>query len=433
LLPSILTKEFLVNDTNWKNWVLLIALAVGISFELMKHFPGRTSADLIGTEIVTGSARPYSVRTKGVRGTSAPAPRITAVAKPEAVNVAALQKFIADNTTKQGTFKEGEAAGAKKEEKEKCDENHMKLDPKTGKPEIDPKTGKQVACKKKKKEKKKEEEKKETQQPPPPTDKKDNDIDSAMAMALDSGEIPQPVPPPAQPPIQEDEWERRLLNAPNLQETKAFIDAYQRNQVSAETFYKVVAEMLADPREQMKQMGVLCAGLTPSVQSFQLLAQLQHREMNGSPARRDAESFLARYADQNNLATLERILRASEPAYVTVLAEQKVDQAATRLLTLPSASTGATVTAAQVTAVRRNATYFQRFLGILQDLTARSTDSGVKSQAGTTLSNIERLLTIASNTPVPGQPGQPGQPTQPGQQPAGLPVQVRPGSTVFNN
>lgn len=398
-----------MGETNWRNWIILFIMAMGLTLEVMKRTDFK-SGNSLENAAAAGVTEPYSVRAavrakRAAERTNTQSTRVGANASATTdKNRELLEKFISANSPGSATFDAAKAAEKKK--KEECDEKNPKLDPVTGKP---------VPCKKKK-EKKEEAKVEPPVTPPAPVEAKKEETYYPQAMS--GGEVmPQP-----QAQQRDDgfttlaDWERRLLNSPDAAETKRFIDKYKQNLVTADVFYRITQMMLEDSREDMKRLGVMCAGQTPSTTSFDLLASLIKKESSGSAPRKEAEDYVTRYADLSNVRILEALLRAPNAnTYTTVLATQKVGDSAKRYLNLPSASangssngnanTGGTTpaasapTTAQIAAVKRNATYFQRFLGILQDL-SRNTDSGVKTQATSTLGNLQTLLAGVQQQPA---------------------------------
>lgn len=410
-----------MQDTNLRNWILFFIIAIGLSFELMKHFPGRTRAGLMDGESPTAQSAPYSV-TRGQHAREARAaaePRPLRAAGNSHLTREMVEKFVAQNTPAATSFAEGQEKGGEgKKADEKCDEKNQK---------IDPKTGKKIPCKKKKKkEKKDEEDKKDDNQAKQDDRTKEyskDDIDSSISEAIATGDIPQPLPQKPDDPFDSlEDWIKRLLNSPDLAETKRFIDHYQRNLVTADIFYRVTQLMLQDSREKMKQLGVMCAGLTPSVISFQLLAGVVKDERPGSAPRTDAEGFLNRYGDLGNLGILERVMRSGSASYATVLATQKVENSAQRYLSAPAASATAAQPTAQQQAqqaatLKKNISHFQRFVLVMQNLML-SSDNTVKEQARSSLSTLQNLLAAAQGSSAPNPDG-PNNPPGPGTNPPG--------------
>lgn len=74
------------------------------------------------------------------------------------------------------------------------------------------------------------------------------------------------------------EWEKILLTTPNHRETTRFIALFQTKQVTPEVFYGVVGLMMNDGRTQMRELGVMALGATPSLQSYSMLVSASQRE-----------------------------------------------------------------------------------------------------------------------------------------------------------
>jgi hypothetical protein len=192
-----------------------------------------------------------------------------------------------------------------------------------------------------------------------------------------------------------DDWERRLLAYPNAKETKRFIDQYHSNLVTSEVFFKVAQEMLDDSRPEMKKLGVMCVGLSPSVLSFQMLAQIYKTERSDSDVRRYADQFVdVTYTqDLSNLGVLEAVMRSTDSSYATILAAQKLDVAINRYMGKGHPTGGSTRPGATSTTEQTNhyASYFQRFYGVLTSL-LQSPDSAVSEQARQTLATLQTYL-----------------------------------------
>ncbi len=88
------------------------------------------------------------------------------------------------------------------------------------------------------------------------------------------------------------DWERLLLVTPNHRETTRFINLYQNKQITAEVFYGIVGQMLNDGRTQMRSLGVMALGATPSVPSYELLVTTNESETG--PVKSQAGSYLER-------------------------------------------------------------------------------------------------------------------------------------------
>ncbi len=370
-------------EQNWKMIIILLVAFVGISFEVLKHTQTRDSLAWDVENLQLAKSEPYAVRHEpgqppGILGANppqkpAPAPKVLHEE---------LQKFIAANQPVQTEAEKKPldakaAAAAKKKEK---DDEWEEV--------IDPKTGKKVRRKKKKDAKKEEKKvevaaKVEVKREPP-----ENEISAAVDDAVMTGGFP--ASETARPPFTGlEEWRRLLLTTPNLAETRVFIQHYQDNLVSAEVFYKLVNEMIADSRTEMKQLGVMCAGVTPSVISFTILAGVEKTEATASAVRNQATGFLSHYATLTYAHILRSIMSGSDP-YTQLIATQELDQLVRHYI--PNARKPPQNPQALAAANTRN---FSPFVRLLHALTA-SSNSQVRQQATQTLATIQSIVSTQS-------------------------------------
>ncbi|MCC7405860.1 MAG: hypothetical protein IT288_15780 [Bdellovibrionales bacterium] len=113
-------------------------------------------------------------------------------------------------------------------------------------------------------------------------------------------------------PPSAEEWLRRVLARPSLEETTELIRQFQSNLITAEVFYHVVEQMLQDPQERMRELGIVAANSTPSYRSFTMIAQFLTDEPYGSPVRSKASQALDRYTNLAFLNVLEAVMRSQE-------------------------------------------------------------------------------------------------------------------------
>lgn len=399
-----------MQDANWKTWAVIAAVLVGVTFEVIKRLPEKHSnAWDVENLRINNSSEPYSIRPHQVRrdrDTQRPTASKVAALKDQ-VTREQLEAFLRKSSPQETSFehanKDGEtkvtAATAGKTKKNDDEWEEV----------IDPKTGKKIRRKKKKKQAKQEVKKdeiREAKQEDTPK-KEDHDVDSAVEEAIITGAVVIPITDRPDDTFSSlEDWMRRLLNRPDAAETKRFIDQYLKRLVTAEIFYKIAAMMIEDSRPEMKRLGLMCAGLTPSIMSFQILAQVVQKERSDSTVRQDAERYLIRYTDLANIGYLESILRSPSQSYSTVVAAQKLETAALRYLSRDRNGTGRQPTQNALTA---SANYFRRFVTVLEGLT-KSSNTSVKDQAGQTLRSLQTLL---SNTQAPtAVPNQTQPPTQ---------------------
>ncbi len=383
-----------MNDMNWKTWLLVLVIGVGLMFEVFKHMPAGTPTNFFdkdGFSFGLATGKPYSVKLKPQHR------HADNVAKSHplpAVSAEQLKAFVAANASalpQQTDFehkeKGGEGKGDVKPAKNPDDYEVF----------VDPKTGKKYRRKKKKPVEGKQEEL--AKKPAPKPEKKtDDDVPTTMQTALTTGAIAPVAATDKDAFVGLEEWMRRLLTRPDAKMTSLFIQQYQQNLVGADIFYKITQLMLADSRVDMKQLGALCAGMTPSLMSFQVLAGVQKVENSGTALRTSVDGFLNNYTTLSNLGYLQRVLSGND-SYSIVLAAHYVELAANRYLQQPADPATSGPKAQDVVAL--NGPKFQQFLTLLQPLT-KSHDPNVNSQANQTYSLLQKLL--GTMLPAPTAP-----------------------------
>lgn len=397
-------RRFVVNQDNWKTWLVIFVLSVGAAFELIKRVPqGEENLwERDGAVLqMNADGRPYSVRTTTTRS----APRVEKRPQPAPVAVEAvlrtqLKKFVAANA-QHATSPEvpKKKAGAKKKKKKIAAPGDEIF--------VDPTTGKKYRRKKKKEDKTEVAKAKNDDTRQYKTDDKANsdNIDNNLSAALFAGGITEYAGmsnytagnggATNNNTKSLEDWEAILLAKPDAAETKRFIQLYSQNQVSSDTFYKIAQKMLADKRTDMRKLGILCAGSTPSVQSFQLLAIAESTEAD-SGVKSYEDGFLALYSDLGNLPILQKVLSSNSQPAVTTQALQRLESAATHYLSGTSTSPTGQPSAQSAA---RNASYFQRFVSILTEL-SKSSNTTIVSQAQQTLTSLQTLLAAAGSTTV---------------------------------
>lgn len=404
-----------MNDLNWKTWGLIFLVALGITFEGLKRLPGGSASKWSAENLKFTSAQttPYQVQYKRANVGQPPAMLPLNHAKPDpahaaglaAVNRETIEKFIAANKTHTSDFNHTPGLDAGKDGKAKAKAKSKKLGPdEEWEVVVDPKTGKRYKRRKKKvakveevktvvakTEPKKEEPKKEE-------DEIQNMMNEAIAgNALSGGGSGQPDSPHADL----EEWKRRLLARPDAAETRRFIEHYKNGIVSAEIFYKIIALMMEDSRPQMKELGLLCAGMTPSVLSFQVLAGVLKEERSGTSLRAYAESFLKQYSSLGN-TVITRILKSPSSSFIAIQAMKRLEDSANNYLDPKKNKTPKNPSPASA-GKHSNAGYFTQYISPLNAL-VRNSDVQVKEQARMTLGTLNSLMNMTGSTTSPAAP-----------------------------
>lgn len=391
-----------MEDLNWKTWLLIILVVVGVSFEAIKRIQPKNEFLNLEKLGLTQPASPYNVKYKSVNSgqnqARLPMVKPMRVAGQDDISRSTLEKFINANKPQETNFEHKTADAKKAVKKKKKDDDEWEII-------IDPVTGKKYRRKKKKgppAEPKQDEVAKE--EPKEESDDNEEDMDNVMAEAIATGQLP-PVKSKANNPFADlEEWKRKLLTHPDLAETRRFIQAYIDGLVTADIFYKIAAMMLEDSRTKMKELGVLCAGMTKSVMSFTLLAEVVKKERSGDSIRTYAESFIDHYGDLGSLKHLQGILRAPASNFVATLAAKELNDSANSNLAASKHKPPKNPTAQNYNQ-HSNSSYYRPFVSILQGM-SRSKDRQVADVAQATLSTINSLMTVnGTSTQPPTQPG----------------------------
>ncbi|MGE0763303.1 MAG: hypothetical protein AB7N80_08495 [Bdellovibrionales bacterium] len=189
-----------------------------------------------------------------------------------------------------------------------------------------------------------------------------------------------------------EEWKKRILDKPNFKETVRLIEAVQSGQISSALFYTLVNLMLQDSRIEMRELGVLAAGRTPSPDSYHILLDVIKHEAFGSRIRQRAEAELNIYEQVTYLWVLESVMRSSDDIFAVIWATKQLEDSARRYLNAkynrPTPGNGSAST--------RNpyVSHYNRFVAVLQEL---STSRGEQSlQARETLRSLQDLIKAAS-------------------------------------
>ncbi|MCB0367346.1 MAG: hypothetical protein H6624_10995 [Bdellovibrionaceae bacterium] len=293
---------------NWKYVVIICVVVLGGLFELMKSADfADNQANLTPAELKALDFQPYARKS----GDSQVNEGQKTIKRLEEIRTRALQarqqntdhQFPQEHSFNQippappAPKKPGKVSTVKNKKKKKTAKNPHKKKTDEEKPPVA-----------KKDDKKKDEEK-------PEETTEDTDF-----FAGGGNSTPDPVIPPvgvgADPNKEEvpnaDEWVRRVLARPSLEETTEMIKYYQSNLITAEVFYYVVEQMFADSQERMRELGIMAGNATPSYRSFTILAQFLQDEPFGSSLRTKANQALDRYTQLAYLNVLESVMRSQE-------------------------------------------------------------------------------------------------------------------------
>lgn len=192
-----------------------------------------------------------------------------------------------------------------------------------------------------------------------------------------------------------EEWVRRVLNQPSLEETTNLINYRNSNLISPEVFYSVVNLMLEDSRLRMRELGIHAVNATPGYRSFVILAQFLQDEPHGSGARSSAIQAFDRYAQFAYLSVIESVVRSQEATPVREKAINLVVNSANLNL-----NKKATPSTAELSEQKNKNPVVKRYTDILAGLELLLTKSAEPPQIRAALQNaveeLKRLLTVGT-------------------------------------
>lgn len=186
-----------------------------------------------------------------------------------------------------------------------------------------------------------------------------------------------------------EEWKARLLNQPNFKETVRLIEAAQSGQISSVLFHQLVDLMLNDPRDAIRELGVLAAGRTPSYESFHQLVKVLKRETFGSRLRARAETELNSYERPTFLPILDQVLRQSSDVFAVIWATRQLEDSARTYLT---AKYNRPPAAGQPPKKHPYVATYERFLTVLRELASTPGHREQSTQAQQTLTSLQDLI-----------------------------------------
>lgn len=385
-----------MSNMNWKTWLVIVAVAMGGLFELLKRLPatpGSKTTWLVENLRLGKAPAPYNVHRGEIRAdrTVRRLPKTEEMTMAKMVTGAQIENFLEKNApaVANTTEFEGKDKGAEGKPDKTAKKKRLTLaadeeweyfqDPTTGKwfrrkvkkalPQVEPTT--EVAEEPARKE----------------------STEDLLNEVLNSGELQtnQPVAP-QNPTPDLAEWIRLLLDHADVAQTRRFVELFKSRDVSSDIFYKIVDMMIEDSRAEIRDLALIClGGAPPSLMSFNVLAEITRTQPGTSKLRSGADILLNQYTVFERLGILERVMRATTIPYNTVLATQKFEMSAHKYLKKETVTAADAVPAAKTGKVRSYAGSFKRFVVILEKLAQHKNES-IKSQAASTLEDLNALL-----------------------------------------
>lgn len=182
-----------------------------------------------------------------------------------------------------------------------------------------------------------------------------------------------------------DQLRATLLAEPTAANVAKLVAAYQAQEISADSFYQIVGELLSSNKEGSQEMGLMAAKAVYSTQSFAVVAQHQ-AGLNTEKLKASAEAILNSYTTTARLPFLKSALGSSDDLVVlkatnVVLAGYQAAQTnGTNLSSDPRNSRGDVVT--------NSLGGYSQFVSIFQQLVKNSDNDAIRALATTALSTI---------------------------------------------
>lgn len=380
-------------------WTFLgLGLALGISLEVMKHPAAKTNVRLAGFTRFE-----------------------TLLAEGRQVNIPDEPKHDSKDSKKRA--KDDEAIIPHQLSPEELPPTEALAAPTaspspTPKPETpEEKKKREEAEKKKKEEQKKQQEKlqkeeqerqakaSQQQQQPPTGDDKKKEADPV-------GENPpsapittiQALPGNGSPdnPKTVAEWEAYLLQAVDYSRMEHFVRAYQTAEISSETYYTVIGDMLQDSRPDMHTLALTGLAATPSQTSFDMLINESTSDPFSS-ARSQALTDLSSYSRLENLRFLMNIITTSRNAASVLQAIRLVQMSARNTHQTHQGQVSTQSTQSQQATNTSLARFYQPFVTVLTTTSQSAQQAAtVRSAARGALQDIQTLLSQLGQQPPSG-------------------------------
>jgi hypothetical protein len=200
-------------------------------------------------------------------------------------------------------------------------------------------------------------------------------------------------------PVTLEQWQAYVLSSPDFTRTSFMIQMYQTGVLKADVYFVVAGQMSVDPRDKMRELGVMALGATPSSRSFTLLIGVLDNTREVTRTKSQAKTYLKLYTQVQNLKTLSLVLAQDSDPHVTtqalillqLAAQTYIKQTNEHISTTPPGGTG-TPADPRSPAATPTSRYFDPFLSILTQLEHGSHDTSVRTSAGQALIQLHTLL-----------------------------------------
>jgi type II secretory pathway component PulM len=190
------------------------------------------------------------------------------------------------------------------------------------------------------------------------------------------------------------DWIAFLLANPTQANIHSLATSYLSGTTSNEVYYTVISTLLTNTNASVQASAVMDLGMTPSTQSFLMLASFHSEAQASQQAKAQATTYIANYSELQYLHDVAPAIANTGNTATALQALQVLQSAVQTQLSVVQQSTGgaATPTPTRSPAQNNLAQYFQPFIAELTQTAQTSTDPQVRSQARSVLSQVEALI-----------------------------------------
>ena len=185
-----------------------------------------------------------------------------------------------------------------------------------------------------------------------------------------------------------DQWRALVLAQPTPENIAKMVAAFNANELEADGFYSIVADLYKDRRSEVQKMGLMAAGAAYNAMAFAVTAQ-SYATLNAD-VQPEAQTYLNSYGASTRLPALAGALRSDSPevvelaAQIVITAYQKASAGGSNTVGLDPRNSRGDIT-------MLSTSNFSQFVPIFQDL-ANSNDAEIKNLANTALGQMQNLV-----------------------------------------
>lgn len=124
--------------------------------------------------------------------------------------------------------------------------------------------------------------------------------------------------------LSEEMWVAVMLKNPNFETAKRFFNSYRSGDVSSSVYFSTAKNLVFEPGDNQKQVGLYLLSLETSSLSFRALFDVLQRDNSLQPS---IDLILTSYQSESGLLALLPILNGAQPEKLVLLALQQIEKA----------------------------------------------------------------------------------------------------------